>query len=174
MPTASVSLAEMTTLMADLPRYDAYASGPRAVDSERVFRRSLGRLLKECGDHLLNVAERRSQYLNHDQEEIIDLLVDHISSIFRRLDREGRVAIAGNPHDTVPELRGLDNRLLQLAEEALMLTRDLDQRRPSESWFRDEALRLSQDLADLSQTTEERNYLLGLGWESEFAQLHRR
>ena len=29
-----------------------------------------------------------------EQEEIIDLLVDHISSIFRRLDREGKVVIA--------------------------------------------------------------------------------
>lgn len=174
MPAASVSLNELTHLMEHLPHYDAYASRRRAVDGEREFRRSLGSLLKECGDHLLNVAEHRALVLSGEQEEIIDLLVDHISSIFRRLDREGLVAIAGDPVETVPELEELDNRLLLLAEHALTLTRALDERTPSDHWFREQAILLSQDLADLSQTAEERNYLLGLGWESEFASLSRR
>ena len=171
MPAASVSLTEMTSLMEHLPHYDAYVSGRRAVDGEREFRRSLGGLLKECGDHLLSVAERRAQVLSGEQEEIIDLLVDHISSIFRRLDREGHVAIAGDPDETVPELEELDGQLLLLAEHALTLTRSLDEQTPSEHWFRNQAVLLSQDLAALSQTTEERNFLLGLGWESEFAHM---
>jgi len=174
MPAASVSLNEMTILMAHLPRYAVYGSDRRAVDAERVFRRSLGRLLKECGDHLLTVAERSAQTLSGEQEEVIDLLVDHISSIFRRLDREGIVEIAGDPRITVPELEDLDNRLLLLAEESLTLTRTLDDEHPSEAWFQNQAVRLSQDLAELSRTTEERNYLLGLGWESEFARMRRR
>lgn len=174
MPAANVTIHEMAPLLADLPRYDAYESGRRAVAAERVFRRSLGRLLKGCGDHLLGIAERRSDMLNRGQEEIIDLLVDHISSIFRRLDREGHVAIAGNPEETVPELVELDSQLLLLAEHALVLTRNLDQHNPSDAWFRDQAIHLSHDLADLSRTTEERNFLLGLGWESEFAPMRRR
>lgn len=174
MPAASVTLNEMTTLIEHLPPYDVYASSRQAVCHERQFRRSLGGLLKECGNHLLNVAEKRGQFLDGDQEEIIDLLVDHISAIFRRLDREGHVAIAGDPEDTVHELRTLDSELLQLAEDALQLTRDLDSYAPSESWFRNQAIQLSQDLAALSRTTEERNYLLGLGWESEFARMRRR
>jgi hypothetical protein len=171
MPAATMTLHEMTPLLEHLPRYDAYGSRRRAVDDERLFRRSLGLILKECGDHLLGVAERRAQLLSGDQEEIIDLLVDHISSIFRRLDREGHVAIAGDPEQTAQELRELDSQLLQLAEDALNLTRDLDPETPSTHWFRDHAVRLSQDLAELSRTTEERNYLLGLGWESEFARM---
>jgi hypothetical protein len=171
MPSASVSVHEMTSLMQHLPRYEGYDSGRRAVLSERDFRRSLGGLLKECGDHLLTVAERRAQLLSDEQEEIIDLLVDHISSIFRRLDREGHVAIAGDPAETVPELEDLDGRLLLLAEHALTLTRTLNEQTPPDHWFRHQAVLLSQELAELSRTTEERNYLLGLGWESEFAAL---
>lgn len=171
MPAATITLHEMTPLMEHLPRYDTYGSRKRAVSHEREFRRSLGAVLKECGDHLLEVAELRSQLLSRDQEEIIDLLVDHISAIFRRLDREGAVALNGNPEHTVRELRELDGQLLQLAEEALTMARDLDRSTPSEAWFRNQAVRLSQDLADLSRTVEERNYLLGLGWESEFARL---
>jgi hypothetical protein len=171
MPAATITLHEMTPLLEHLPRYDTYGSRHRAVDHEREFRRSLGMLLRECGNHLLEVAEQRSQMLSQDQEEIIDLLVDHISSIFRRLDREGHVAIAGDAEVTVIELRELDGQLLQLCEDALVLSRDLDLSAPSEAWFRDQAVRLSQDLSDLSRTAEERNYLLGLGWESEFARL---
>jgi hypothetical protein len=174
MPAASVTLTEMTPLIEHLPRYDEYRSAPRAVSDERLFRRSLGLLLRECGNHLLNVAEQRSHYLDDDQNQVIDLLVDHISAIFRRLDREGIVAIAGDPEDTVHELRALDGQLLQLAEDALTLTRDLDGHAPSETWFRNQAILLSQNLADLSRTTEERNYLLGLGWESEFARMRGR
>ncbi|MEZ4386212.1 MAG: hypothetical protein R3D98_01290 [Candidatus Krumholzibacteriia bacterium] len=171
MPAATVTLHEMTPLLEHLPRYDTYGSRGRAVDHEREFRRSLGLVLRQCGNHLLEVAEQRSQILSQDQEEIIDLLVDHLSSIFRRLDREGHVAIAGDPDQTVHELHELDGQLLQLSEDALRLARDLDLGAPSEAWFRDQAIRLSQDLADLSRATEERNYLLGLGWESEFARL---
>lgn len=174
MTAASVSLNEMTILMEHLPAYEGYSSRGHALSEEKVFRRTLGQLLKDCGDHLLCVAEKKSMVLSGDQEEILDLLVDHISSIFRRLDREGQVVMAGNPLETVPELEELDNQLLLLAEESLTLTRDLDPRDPADSWFRTQAIKLSQDLAELSRTTEERNYLLGLGWESEFAQMRRR
>jgi hypothetical protein len=174
MPAASVTVQQMTVLMAHLPRYAAYASSRRAVAAERTFRRSLGYLLKECGDHLLRVAESQALFLSTEQDEILDLLVDHIASIFRRLDREGAVAIAGDPRQTVPELEALDNRLLQLAESALTLTRTLEEHRPAETWFHNEAVALSHSLAELSQTAEERNYLLGLGWESEFARMCRR
>jgi hypothetical protein len=174
MRAACVTVQEMTAVLAHLPSYSVYGSDRNATAAERRFRRSLGALLKGCGDHLLNVAEQRAASLTHEQEEILDLLIDHISSIFRRLDREGRVAIAGNPHETVPELEELDGQLLLLAEQALALTRELDELRPTEAWFRDQAIQLSHGLADLSRTTEERNYLLGLGWESEFAMLQRR
>jgi len=174
MPAASVSRHEITVLMVHLPQYQAYTSGGRAVNAERGFRRSLGGLLRDCGNHLLLVAERQAQALCSDQEEIIDLLVDHISSILRRLDREGVVKIAGDPRRTVPELQALDNRLLQLAEQALTLTRTLSDRDLSSAWFRNQAVALSQSLAELSHTAEERNFLLGLGWESEFARPQRR
>jgi hypothetical protein len=169
MPAASVSPHQMTVLMTHLPHYAAYGTGGRAVAAERCFRRSLARLLKECGDNLLRVAETHARVLNGEQDEIIDLLVDHISSIFRRLDREGLVSIAGDPALTVPELEALDNRLLHLAEQALTLTRDLLGCQRIDTWFCSEAVQLSSSLSELSRAAEERNFLLGLGWESEFA-----
>lgn len=174
MPAASVSPHQMTVLMTHLPRYATYGAGGRAVAAERCFRRSLGYLLKECGDNLLRVAETHARILDSDQDEIIDLLIDHISAIFRRLDREGLVSIAGDPTVTVPELEALDNRLLHLAEKAMTLTRNLLGCQRIDAWFCNEAVQLSISLSELGRAAEERNYLLGLGWESEFAGSGRR
>ncbi len=56
-----------------------------------------------------------------------------------------------------------------MIEEAMNLVRHLETDVPAASWFKGEAARLTRGLADFSEMTEERNYLLGLGWESEFA-----
>ncbi len=55
-----------------------------------------------------------------------------------------------------------------MVEQALALVRNLGTDVPAASWFQTDADRLSLGLATFSEMAEERNYLLGLGWESEF------
>ena len=168
MTAAKISFAEMTSLMERMPVYTSYRTEKEAAEAERIFRRALGLLLKECGDHLLNVLEKKSQILNSEHEFTIDSLVDRIGLIFRRLDREGVVCLVGDCDNTIQELEELDIRLILLVEEALGLVRNLGSDVPAADWFKTDANRLSSDLANFSEMTEERNYLLGLGWESEF------
>ncbi len=168
MTSAQISCSEMTFLMEKTPEYSTYRSEEEAALAERGYRRALGLMLKECGDHLLNVVEKKSQILDSDQEHLIDTLIDRIGMIFRRLDREGNVCLVGDCHSTISELEELDVRLILMIEEAMALVRNLGSDIPASSWFKDEAGRLSRDLATFSEMTEERNYLLGLGWESEF------
>ena len=168
MTAAKISFQEMTSLMEKMPVYSSYRSERQAAAAERVFRRALGLMLKDCGDHLLNVVEKRSQILSSEHERLIDSLVDRIGLIFRRLDREGTVCLIGDCDSTIHELEELDTRLILLVEEALQLVRNLGTDVPSADWFKNDAGRLSHDLANFSEMTEERNYLLGLGWESEF------
>lgn len=168
MTAASISFSEMTTLMAKMPTYANYRSESEAAAAERVFRRAMGHLLKECGHHLLGVAEKKSQILSAEMENTIDSLIERIGMIFRRLDREGLVCLVGDCEATINELEELDTRLILMIEEAMNLVRDLETEIPAASWFKTEANRLTRDLADFSEMTEERNYLLGLGWESEF------
>jgi len=170
MPSAaSVSFPEMTTLMEKIPDYREYRSTKEAAAKEREFRHALGLLLKECGEYLLNVAEKKNQLMNTEMQVMIDGLVDRIGVIFRRLDREGLVCIIGDHDTTIGELEELDVRLMLLVEEAMELVHRLETGVPAASWFKAEASILSQDLAAFSEVTEERNYLLGLGWESEFS-----
>jgi hypothetical protein len=165
---ASLSFPEMSNLMAKMPTYSQYRSAEEAAAAERVFRHALGMMLKECGEHLLGIAENKAQILSSDMEQMIDALVDRISLIFRRLDREGVVSLVGNSAATIAELEELDTRLILMIEEAMNLVRNLETDVPAASWFQTDADRLSFDLAVFSEMTEERNYLLGLGWESEF------
>jgi len=165
---ASISFPEMTTLMEKMPTYSQYRTDADAAGAERIFRRALGLMLKECGDHLLNVAEKKSSLLGTEQEMILDSLIDRIGLIFRRLDREGVVCLVGDCNSTIIELEDLDTRLILMIEEAMALVRNLEMEIPAATWFKEEASRLHSDLATFSEMTEERNYLLGLGWESEF------
>jgi hypothetical protein len=167
-PAANISPQEMTFLIEHMPQYHRYRSRRDALAGERSFRQALGRLLKDCGDHLLTVAERHPQMLGEDQMTTIDDLVDAIGAIFRRLDRDGQVTLAGTVDATIAELEELDTRLILLVEEALRLTRQLAEDIPASAWFIRQAPRLLTDFLEFSRTTEERNFLLGLGWESEF------
>ena len=166
--TASVSFPSMIELMEHLPVYSSYRTEDEAASAERTFRFALGGILKECGDRLLNVSDERPQLLGAEQNATIDALVNRIGSIFRRLDREGTVCLVGDCSATIAELEDLDTRLILLVEESTNLVRKLESGVPSANWFKQEADRLSRDLESFSEMAEERNYLLGLGWESEF------
>jgi len=166
--TASVSFPVMTSLLAKMPVYTAYRTESEAAAAERVYRQALGAVLRHCGDHLMTVLERRPQALSGEQEHLISGLVERIARIFRRLDREGVVCLVGDCHATINELEELDARLILMVEQALTLARNLGPDVPAAAWFKDDAGRLGHDLESFSEMAEERNYLLGLGWESEF------
>ena len=98
----------MSNLMAKMPTYSHYRSADEAAEAERVFRHALGFMLKECGEHLLGIAETKTQILSTEMEQMIDDLIDRISLIFRRLDREGAVSLVGDSAATIAELEELD------------------------------------------------------------------
>lgn len=166
---ARISFPEMTALMERMPSYDRYRSDAQASEAERTFRRALGVTLKECGDRLLKVAEKQAQGLSSEEEHMVDGLIERIGLIFRRLDREGDVCLVGHCDNTIHELEELDTRLILAIENATELVRRLENGSSANQWFRSEAHHLSRGLSSFSEMAEERNYLLGLGWESEFA-----
>ena len=126
MTTASLSTPAMVDLLARMPIYNTYRSEADAAGAERAFRHALGVTLKDLGDRLLNVSENKAQLLDSERQMTIDILVDRIGAIFRRLDREGIVCLVGDCHATIAELEGLDSRLLLLVEEAGVLVHALE------------------------------------------------
>lgn len=163
---ATVGFPEMASLIRRMPDYASYGARSEAASEERVWRLALGRLLKDCGDQLLRVVELNAQIITDEQHDTIDALIERISGIFRRLNREGAVCLPAERRAAIAELEELDLRLLVLLEESLALTAALARDARSSSWFAREAVRLGRDLAALGDAAEERNLLLGLGWEA--------
>jgi hypothetical protein len=164
---ATLGHAPVARLIDELPRYETYISRRCAVQGERSFRLAVGRLLKACGDQLLSVAERQPQLITTEQSEMIDGLVEEVGSILRRLNRQGEIKLAGERRDTIAELEEIDLRLVLLLERAFALVEKLENGIAATEWFQRDAARLSRGLEDFEVATEERNFLLGLGWESE-------
>jgi hypothetical protein len=172
--SATISLAEISFLMQQMPCYHCYQCPEEAAAAERSFRYALGVMLKACGDRLVALAEERARGFDFGEESLIDELIDRIGVILRRLDREGAVSLVGDSDGTIHELEELDARLILLVEEVLTAVGDLLGAAVSARGFQTQASNLRRDLSEFSETTEERNYLLGLGWESEFAWSSRR
>jgi len=170
---ARISFAELISLMDRMPSYQTYKSREDAEGAEKEFRQALGCMLKECGEHLLNLAERQRPFLADEQEAVIDVLIERISAIFRRLDREGIVSLVGDCDTTIAELEEIDTKLILLVEETIALVRTLNSDVRTIGGFKEIATLLSRDLAAFSEAAEERNYLLGLGWESEIGRFGR-
>ena len=84
------------------------------------------------------------------------------------------VTLVGNSSRTIAEIEAIDSRLVLLIEESLALVHNLGTEVPAAAWFKTDAARLARGLVEFSKLTEERNYLLGLGWESEFQPKARR
>ncbi len=164
---ARVSFPEMPWIIGRLPHYDRYESREAAAEAESSYRIALGRMLKECGDQLLKVVEREPNLITGEQHDVIDALVDAIGMILRRLNRQGVICLREGGDDTIAELEELDLRLILLLEEALASTAGFTCAAVARGWFQREALRLSRRLSEFARTAEERNFLLGLGWESE-------
>jgi len=161
--TATVSYTRLAHVIQRMPSYDCYGSTLRAAAEERAWRLALGRQLKECGDRLLRVVEMQPEIITDEQHDTIDGLVDDISAIFQRLNRQGQVSLGLGDADTVVELEEHDLRLILLIEEAHALVSALARDTRSSSWFGREAPRLSRDLDAIGTVTEARNFLLGLG-----------
>jgi hypothetical protein len=164
--TATVSFTRLATVIQRMPAYACYGSGRLAAAAERTWRLALGRQLKNCGDRLLRVVESQPELITDEQHGTIDRLIDDISEIFHRLNRSGPVSLRCGDAGVVAELEDLDLRLIVLLEETDALVAALVRDARASSWFGREAERLSRGLAAFGATAEERNLLLGLGWET--------
>lgn len=165
---ATISPARVVKLLDAAPRYRFYWEGPSAQESEKSYRLEIGSLLKECAERLLHVSEADSPLLTREQHESVEDLVEEIGEIFKLLNRQGTIGLIGDISRTVPALERQDLTLYMILERVWMRTEDLAGLPADSVGFLAEASALRRDLADFVDAAEERNRLLGLGWESEF------
>ena len=132
---------------------------------ESAFRLSLAHVMRDLGDRMLNYTETGGPGLDPRKTEIIDILVDGIGECLKVMNRRGKIRILGGDDNGIPDLEIVDNQLIMLLEHITGSTDSMVG--DDSSLFSINAHDLTMLLDDFLELIEERNRLLGLGWESE-------
>ncbi len=165
---ATLSPSRVAGLLESTPMYRFYWESPTAQEGERDYRAKIGTLLKECAERLLRVTEGHGPMLAREQMDATDALVDRINEVFKLLNRQGTIRLIGDVSRTLPALESQDMQLYMILEGIWLEVEDLARRIADSRGFLATASRLMADLGSFAEAAEERNRLLGLGWESEF------
>ena len=165
---ATITPSQMTRIFLSMPQYHFYGHDKTAVKHEHVFRLSLAQMLQEIAERLLNTSELRGTSMSEDRHAAISGAVEDIGTLISHLNRRGRVGIVGSLTETIDELRDLDNKLIMLLEQTWHMSMVVLKPECPAERFEEGSHYLSLMLRAFADTAEERNRLLGLGWESEF------
>lgn len=166
MHAATLTQSWMMELFEALPHYYGYHRRTRANHDEATFRLALGQRLQDLGQRLLDGVEARPHLLSPEQHELVDMIADDITTVLKLLNRTGVIELDGDPATVIAELQSVDAELMLLLES---LWRDGAAMFRGECEDFDPAFRsLAACLEAFLRLAEERNRLLGLGWESEF------
>ena len=163
---ATLTQPWMLELYDSLPQYFGYHRRTRANHDEAEFRLALGQRLQELGQRLFDGADLRPHLLARKQHELVEMMTEDITTVMKLLNRTGVISISGDPGESILELQTIDGELLILLErmwalaDAMYLNECVD--------FMPAAQNLTICLEAFLRLAEERNSLLGLGWESEF------
>ena len=160
--------SQMTRIFMSLPQYHFYGHVSTAVKNERSFRLSLGQMLQEIAERLLSTSESRASSMSRHRHECFEELVDDIGALITHLNRRGTLQLAGSVPETLDELRDLDNKLLMLLEQVWYMSQAVLRPDCNGEAFDEGVQYLMLMLQAFAETAEDRNQLLGLGWESEF------
>jgi len=162
---ARITSGNLTRIFLALPEYDTYEDDDLAQQDEVSLRRALGEALRLIGDRLMLVGESRDVNPDPQKLEIIDMLVDEIGGTLKVLNRSGAIQLQGERRDAITALETVDMQLMMLLEQMEQAVVDL---------LCDDAAIFPMSVRDLSvfldaflDLVEERNRLLGMGWESE-------
>jgi len=169
MQAATLTRTWMLELFDALPHYYGYHRRMNANHDEAAFRLALGQRLQDLGQRLLDGAEARAHLLSEEQHHVVELVTDDITTVLKLLNRSGAIELAGDPQLVIPELQAVDAELMLLLEH---LWANGEEIFSHEGPVFDAACRsVAACLESFLRLAEERNRLLGLGWESEFGRV---
>jgi len=165
---ARTNPSQMTRIFMSLPQYHFYGHGSTAIKHERSFRMSLGYMLQEVAERLLNSSESRGTSMSLHQHESIEEIVEDVGALITHLNRRGTIQLEGRVAETIDTLRDLDNKLIMLLEQVWYMSQAVLRPECNSEAFDEGVQYLTMMMEAFAQTAEDRNQLLGLGWESEF------
>ena len=162
--TATLTSAGLTPIYETLPSYETYAMHYNAETAESRFRQALASVMRDLCDRMLCFAETEGPILAPQKTEIIDLLVDEIGESLKVMNRRGQIRIPADTDD-IECLESIDRQLIMVLEHMSASIESLLCDDPA--LFPITASDLTIYINSYSELIEERNRILGMGWESE-------
>lgn len=161
---AAVVSVKLVELFDTIPDYVDYDSSDVVRDLESDYRVALGRVAKEWGDQLLDLAENPPTPLTRNESRTIDALLERISEIFQELNtfRDTRLPI--NDEDRRLQLRRSDSAILRCIEQNAILMHGLQPHDGGSLWLHGHANAMYRRLRRLVRELHRRNKVLcGVG-----------
>jgi hypothetical protein len=165
MTAAKVSTISILEILDNLPDYRQYAVTGKSEEIEHRLRTCLAQTLRELGNQLLFWSAKNETRLGCQKQEILEILADEMAENIKMLNRRGSIKISGDFAGTAIELRELDSQLVMLLEHMSEATKHLISGRITV--FATFTQDMSIFLDSFGELLEERNRLIGMGWESE-------
>ena len=122
-------------------------------------------MLQDCAQRLVDFSESQTRCLSNDQLLILENCIDGMHTVYERLYRQGEIRI--KTPATIESLKQLDNNIIMTLEFVWENISRMMKIIDDKKLFNKTSTIINKTLCALADTTEERNRLLGLGWESE-------
>ena len=165
MAAAKVSASSIFNILENLPDYSRYTTPAESNETEHLIRSCLAQTMRDLGNQLLTWSAKNENQIGYQKQEIIEILTDEMSENIKLLNRRGAIYLTGDSTESAIELVELDSQIVILLEHMSDCTKRLTSGKMSVfSAFTQD---MSIFLDSFSELLEERNRLMGMGWESE-------
>ncbi len=162
---ARVNPKQMTDILFALPRYKSYRKQEVALDIEEFYRLTLCTMLQDCAQRLVDYSESPIHSLGNDQLLILEENINSMHTVYDRLFRQGEVKIESPA--VIAYLKQLDADIIMTLEYVWNSVSKMLEIIEDRKQFQKISQLINTTLYNLTEITEKRNSLLGLGWESE-------
>ena len=160
--SASLYSPRLAEVMLLIPDYELYDDPEASYRGESPYRLFIGRMLKDWGDCLLDVAEYQGGYLQVGHTRIVDHLVGNITEVFGVLNCSRRLQLASGDDQSRNTLVNCDAQILRLLEECDRIVHEIGDGEDAVEWIEHDARSFYRKLRVLRQEIESRNDLLGI------------
>lgn len=164
---ARINPSIMSDVLFAMPAYKSYWKPDCADEEEGFYRLTLGTMLKDSAQCLVNLIENPAHILSSGQKTSIENNINMMRGVFEQLHRQGEIQIDNDSKSAIKNLELLDNHTIMLLETVWADVISCLKTVGNKKRFIKVSSSMEKTLQKLAFVTEERNHLLGLGWESE-------
>lgn len=158
--SADVVSRTLVEIFDSVPDYESYTDPEAIRTGEEAYRMALGKLAKNWGDQLLEIAEEPPTPLTSRDVHTLDALIEKVSAFLSQLNDLDRARTLGTRGRRQAALRESDAAILKSVEETSRRMQTINGPRNISLWLKDNAAPVYRRLRRLGADLARRNQVL--------------